>query len=112
MLKRALLGLTFCVLALPAWAATVTLPSVTFTSPPSTSITCTPSGVSLVVPVPVNTIIFNCTVAPSGWSGAVTGTLNPPFVVSGLSGNTFNISLSAAQTTAGTVAPGSVSSAP
>jgi hypothetical protein len=95
-----------------AKAATVTLPSVTFTTSASTSIACVQTSASLAVPVAAGTVIFSCTVSPSGWSGVITASLNAPFAVSGLSGNTFNIVVSSQVTSAGTVAPGSVSSAP
>lgn len=96
-----------------AQGATITLPSVTFTTPASTSITCTETAAAnLVVPVAANTVIFSCTVAPSTWTGTVAGSLNAPFAVAGLSGNTFNIVLSTAVTAAATDTPGSVTTSP
>ena len=44
--------------------------------------------------------------------GTIVGSLNPPFAVSGLQGNTFNIIVSSAVTATGTVAPGSVTANP
>lgn len=105
--------LIFAALGGAAYAATVTLPSVTFTSPISTSITCTQTAAAnLVVPVAANTVIFSCVVAPAKWNGTVTATLNAPFAVAGLSSNTFNVVNSVAVTVAGTVVPGSVSTSP
>lgn len=96
-----------------AQGATITLPSVTFTSPVSTSITCVETAAAnLVVPVAANTVIFSCTVAPSNWVGTVAASLNAPFAVSGLSGNTFNVIVSSAVTVAATDTPGSVSTSP
>jgi len=98
-----------------AQSASVTFPSVTFTSPVSTAITCnqnTPAG-GWVVPVAAGTVIFSCTVTPPAWQGGVNQTgLNPPFGVGGLSGSQFNIIITSAVTTAGTVNPGSVSAMP
>ena len=112
-MKKSLLALVALLGTLAtANAATVTLPSVTFTGPASTSIACAQTGASLAVPVAAGTVIFSCTVSPAGWTGVVTSNLAAPFAVSGLSGNTFNIVVSTAVVAAGTVAPGSVSTAP
>jgi hypothetical protein len=100
--------LTVPLLSFAQGATTLTLPNVTFTGPPGTAITCTQTTASLVVPVPAGTVIFNCTVSPTNWSGAVQSTLNPPFGISGLTGNTFNVVLTAQVTVPGTVAPGVV----
>lgn len=105
-------ALTFT--ALSAQAATLTLPSVTFTSPASTAITCNETAAAnLVVPVAAGTVIFTCTVAPSTWTGAVS--LNDPtgiFTVSGLSGNTFNVVLALAISAPATDAPGTLTTVP
>ena len=94
-----------------ARAATLTLPSVTFTSPASTTIACTQTG-SLAVPVAAGSVIFTCTVSPATWIGSVAANLVAPFAVSGLSGDTFSIIVSSAVTVAGTVSPGSVTTSP
>jgi hypothetical protein len=56
---------------LPASAATLTLPSVTITSAPSTLITCTATAASYAAPMAVGTVAFNCSVQPQSWTGAV-----------------------------------------
>lgn len=110
-------ALTACVGS--AQAATLTLPSVTFTQlPASTAISCTETAAAnLVIPnggnLPAGTVIFNCTVAPANWTGAVS--LNDPtntFTVSGLSGNAFNVVLAAPVSAPATDAPGTLTTAP
>lgn len=91
---------------------TVTLPSITFTGPASTSIVCQQTAANLTVPVAAGTVIFNCTVFPSNWTGVIAGNLNAPFAISNLHNNTFSIIVASQVTVAGTVAPGSVTSAP
>lgn len=58
-----------------AWAANQQL-SIVITSPPSTATNCTiayPSGqTSFVEPVAPGTVIANCSVSPSTWSGVIT----------------------------------------
>lgn len=109
MRKLLLLASCFAMLAGCAQAATLMLPSVTINSPPSTSIACTPyatspSGVA-------GALLTTCTVSPTGWVGAVTlsGT---QFVITGLSGNTFNVVVGSTALPPGTYAPGTLSTVP
>ncbi len=114
-MRRLNLALLTAVLlpGIAARAATLALPSVVFTSPSSTSITCTETAASnLVVPVASGTVIFTCTVAPSNWAGTVSLSGGSPFTISGLSGNTFNVSLSTAVTTPATNSPGTLTTSP
>lgn len=99
-------------IAAPAFGATLTLPSVTVTSAPSTAITCSPSGAALVAPVPAGTVLFACTVAPAGWTGAVSISSGPQFVVTGLSGAAFSVSVGTTPLVAGTYAPGTLTTTP
>ena len=92
-------------------AASLTLPSVTVTGQTaSTSISCTPYP-TLTAPVAAGTLLTSCTVSPSNWTGAVSisGT---QFIVSSLTGNTFNVSVGAAPLAAGTYNPGTLTSVP
>ena len=97
-----------------AYAITLTLPAVVFTSPPSTSIACTETAAAnLVVPVAVGTVIFNCTVSPTAWNGTVVAPLlAAPFTTTAVVGNTFNVTLSAGVTAPATDAPGTLSVSP
>lgn len=99
-------------LTVPAYAATLTLPSITVTSAPSTSIACVPTGIALQEPVVAGAVLFTCTVAPSNWTGAVAISSGPQFVVSGLSGNTFSVTVGAVPLAAGTYQPGTLTSVP
>ena len=104
----------------PALAAsTWVLPSVTFTPPPtvSTSTACVvTSGANMVMPIPAGEVVFDCTVQPVGWGGALTNVaLDPRFVVVGLSGNMFHVAAASAitGTTAVTIAsPGTGGTSP
>lgn len=92
-------------------AASLTLPSVTVTGQTaSTSIACA-AYPALAAPVAAGTVLTTCTVAPAGWSGAVSlsGT---QFVVAGLSGVTFNVVVGATPLAAGTYTPGTLTSVP
>lgn len=46
--------------------------AIVVTSPPSTSITFTPSAQSLVAPVPAGANLGHFAVAPQGWTGTLT----------------------------------------
>ena len=71
-MKNIMLGAALALVSSHAEAqsATLTLPSVTFTSPVSSSIGCTETAAAnSVVPVAANTVIFTCSVSPSTWGG-------------------------------------------
>lgn len=91
----------FLALAGMAKAATLTLPSFTVSGPSSTAITCTAISSSLVAPVASGTTLSTCTVAPTGWSGAIALT-NPQLAVASFQGNTFNLVVGATPLQAGT----------
>lgn len=99
-----------------ACAAQLVLPSVVITAPVITSQTpvCTKTDASnLVTPVAAGTIIFSCVVPPTGWTGTIQFSGGSPFGLTTLSGNTFNVILSAAVSTAQTfAAPGTLTTAP
>lgn len=109
-MRKLLLLLPFVPLA--ADAATLTLPSITVQSPPSTSITCNAVGAPYTAPLAAGTVVYSCTVAPPDWQGAVSlsGT---QFVVGALlSSTTFNVSVGAAALPAGSYAPGTLTAVP
>lgn len=108
---RALLALAALGLATPAIAATLTLPSVTINSPPSTAISCTATGATQGDP---GTVLFTCNVSPANWRGAVSITTGPQFVVIGISmaANTFSVAVGATALPPGTYAPGTLTSVP
>ena len=94
MIKGFLFALSVLSLPIQAHAATLTVPSFTFTGPASTGTVCTPTAASSgpASAAPAGTVMFNCVVSPSGWVGAVA--LNdPPLQVVSLNGNTFNLAL-------------------
>ena len=96
------LGLVLGLLAgTPACAATLTLPPITVTTPPSTAITCTAISSGLTAPVAAGTTITTCTVAPAGWTGAI-ALSNAAFVVSFTGPNTFTLNVGATPLVAGT----------
>ncbi len=92
-------------------AATLTLPSVTITTPLSTGIVCTPMAASYVAPLAPGTQVFACVVSPATFAGAVSisGT---QFVTTGLNGNVFNVVVGAVALNPGTYAPGVVTTTP
>ena len=108
-MRTLLLAGCFALLSACAHAATLTLPSVTINSPPSTSIACTPYAAS--PSGNAGALLTTCTVLPAGWTGAVTlsGT---QFVIAGLSGNTFNVVVGATALPPGTYQPGTLSTLP
>lgn len=111
MKKYLLAGACLALLVGSAKAASLTLPSVTVTGQTaSTSITCGPYPV-LTAPVAAGTLLTSCTVAPAGWTGAISisGT---QFIVSSLSGNGFNVSVGSTPLAAGTYQPGTLTSVP
>lgn len=110
-MKRLLAFVASLALAGPAVAATLTLPSVTVTSPPSASVTCTAVAVSYPAPMAVGTIAFNCSVSPSTWTGAVSIS-GSQFGVMALVGNKFNVAVIGAALAAGTYQPGTVTTLP
>jgi hypothetical protein len=65
------LSLVLAVIGHSALGASVVVSGV-IQSPPSTSVTCTPVSTTLTFPVAANSLICPITVAPAGWSGAVT----------------------------------------
>jgi hypothetical protein len=92
-----ILALSVMSLPIQVQAATITVPSFTFTGPASTGTVCTPTAASSgpASAAPAGTVIFNCVVSPSDWVGAVA--LNDPALqVVGLNGSTFNLALIAA----------------
>ena len=96
-------------------AAQIVLPSVVITMPGVASQTpvCTKTTTPLVAPVAAGTVVFSCVVPPSGWAGAVQFSGGSPFSVTPLSGNTFNVILSASITAATTFpAPGTITTLP
>lgn len=99
-----------------AYAATVALPGVVFTTPSSansTSIACAQTAATnLVVPVAAGTMIFDCTVQPTSWNGTVTLSGGPPFSLTAPVGNKVKVVLSEAVTTAGTLQPGTLTASP
>jgi hypothetical protein len=96
-----------------AAAATLALPGVVFTGPVSTSITCTETAAAnLVVPVAAGTVIFQCTVQPTNWLGAVSLSGGSPFALTTPVGNTFNVILSTAVTAPATDQPGTLTTVP
>lgn len=109
-MKHVLLSATvLALLSGAASAATLTLPSVTIVGAPSTAISCAPypanpSGLA-------GTVLTTCTVAPAGWSGAVSLS-GSQFVVTGLVGTTFNVAVGASPLPAGTYQPGVLTSMP
>lgn len=121
MRKMLMLVAALLVFSASAYAATLTLPSVTFTQlPAATGITCNEvPAANLVIPnggnLPAGTVIFNCTVAPGNWTGAVSlagGNPDGVFAVSGLSGNTFNVALAQPVSAPATDAPGTLTAIP
>ena len=119
-MKKTLFGLLFLASLSQAEAKDVqTTLTIIINSPASTSITCNPvspwtiSGSTISypstspIPVPANSAICNLTIAPSGWSGAMSLTQTgnnfavsgPPWVLSigqsALGAGTYTITLSA-----------------
>lgn len=94
-----------------AQGATITLPSVVVTSPPSTAISCAAVAASYPAPMAVGTIAFNCSVSPSTWTGAVSIS-GSQFGVTALVGNKFNVSVIGAALAAGTYQPGTLTTLP
>ena len=111
MKKLLLATVAVMLLASPVSAATLVLPSVTITSPASTSITCTPFGAPYTAPLASGSVVFNCTVAPATWTGAVSLS-GSQFVVTGLSGAAFNVAVGATALGAGSYAPGTLTTTP
>jgi hypothetical protein len=74
-----------------------TIPSFTLHSAASTGVNCAPTSAAsgLASAAPAGTVIFNCTVTPSGWTGTVTCNDSALQIV-GQAGNLFNLSLVAA----------------
>jgi hypothetical protein len=100
-----------------AQAASLTLPSVTFTQiPAATGITCTQvPAANLVIPtggsLPAGTDIFDCTVQPTGWTGAVSlsgGTPAGLFVTTPLNANAFSVVLASPVSAPATDTPGTL----
>lgn len=117
MTMKTLLAITTAIAAPTiAYAASIALPGVVFTTPSSansTSIACTQTAASnLVVPVAAGAQIFDCTVQPSSWTGTVTLSGGPPFTLTAPVGNKVTVVLSAAVTTAGTLQPGTLTASP
>lgn len=55
--------------------------TLTFVSPASTGVTCTPTAASFTVPVPPGMVLANCAVAPSTWLGSLTITGGPSDII-------------------------------
>jgi hypothetical protein len=91
-------------------AATLTLPSVTIVSPPSTAITCSSNASSPLLGT-AGEVEFNCTVTPSTWKGAASIS-NNQFVITNLSGASFNVAVGSTALSPGTYQPGTVTTAP
>lgn len=93
-------------------AAQLVLPSVVITMPAVVSLT--PVCVASAQPKSaVGSVVFTCTVPPAGWTGTVQFSGGPPFSVTPLVGNTFNVILSTAVTATTTFpAPGSITTTP
>lgn len=97
--------------AVAACAATLTIPSFTVTSAPSTAITCSAISSSLQAPVAAGTVLTACTVTPSTWTGVVTVN-DSRFLAANLSGNAFNLSVGSTPLAAGTYSGITVTSSP
>ena len=110
-MKTFILAVTAMFLASSAIAATLVLPSVTVTSPASTTITCNPVGAPYTAPLAAGTVVFTCTVAPANWVGAVSLS-GSQFVVTTLSGASFSVAVGASALTAGSYAPGTLTTVP
>lgn len=84
-------------------------------TPNATSIVCTQTVVSLIVPVAAGTVMFNCTVSPTGWVGSVALSNSVPaglYTVVNQSGVTFQVALASAVTVAQTTMPGTLNATP
>lgn len=97
-----------------AEAATLALPSFTVSNPPpaSTSITCNQVSPLPFAPVAVNTVLWNCTVAPSNWTGTVSLSGSNSVSVSPATGNLFTVMVGPNALTAGTYVPGTITATP
>lgn len=113
MIKSALVALALMA-ASSANAATLTLPSFTIVNPPppSTSITCNQVSPLPFAPVAVGTVMWNCTVAPSNWSGTVSLSGSNSVQVSPATGNQFTVLVGPNPLPAGTYVPGTLTSTP
>ena len=94
--------------------ATLTLPSVTITGVDSTSITATAVGGPWAGSLPAGTVVYNCTVAPANWNGAVSlsGGVDGQFVVAGLAGYKFSVTVGSTDLPPGTYNPGTLTTVP
>lgn len=97
-----------------AHAATLTLPSFTISNPPplSTLITCNQVTPLPFAPVPVNTVLWTCTVAPSNWTGTVSLSGSNSVTPSPTNGNQFTVMVGPNPLAAGTYTPGTITATP
>ncbi len=112
-MKHSLFALLLGLLPGLAWAATLTLPSVTITSPVSTAIVCTSAPIDALggYSGTPGTVIASCVVTPATFSGvaSITGT---QFKITGLNGNVFNVVVGPVALNPGTYSPGLVTTLP
>jgi hypothetical protein len=106
-------GLSLLV-ASAAHAATLTLPSVTIVNPPppSTAITCNQVSPIPFAPVAPDTVIWNCTVAPSNWTGTLSITGGNSLAVTPATGNAFSVVVGATALAAGTYPSETITATP
>lgn len=92
--------------------ATLTLPSITISTPPSTAVTATPVA-GLVAPCAPGTVLYNCTVTPATWLGAVALTGTPADMVVGpITPGAFTIVVGSTPLGAGTYSGGTITTTP
>jgi hypothetical protein len=97
--------------ATAAHAASLTLPSVTVTGPISTVITCNAVAAKYPPPLAAGTVVFNCSVAPTGWVGSVSLS-GSQFLVANLNGVTFTVNVGPTALPTGDYQPGTLQSSP
>ena len=100
-MKRLLATTCACLIALPTFAATLTIPTFTVASGASASITCSSISSALVAPVPAGTVLSSCIVAPGTWTGTITQN-NPALAVVVTTPESFNLVVGSTPLAAGT----------
>jgi len=111
---KLLATIALCASASVAEAATLTLPTITIVNPPpaSTSITCIEVTPLPFAPVAAGTVLWNCSVAPSNWTGTVSLSGGNQITLTPATGNTFQVIVGATPLDAGTYSPGTITSTP